>query len=326
MKGVLGLFWSIVTYVVRIYLNLLVEPQLNPIKHFPVVTVAAKIMLPFALRLTRFIALTLTPFVGSILGGAFAAMTVFFLPGVFGFLVWELCSNWRLYAANRSESLRPVIVGGHGETVVRLLRPGFHSGTLPKLFGRLRGALEPGHEGKALRNREALHHVGESVRRLVGRELAALLHESRQLRDLAVEPGTIRLATNRIRIELMSKNRDRQPLRIDLEEGPNVLTARVSRPGWRDGLCRQERQTLEVALAGFYKMCGVELVRTSPGPLRDCRVADAGEGEPGLSRETLAFANIVISWRQWVEVWQDEAVGGGGKDGSPWKIDLSLNK
>ena len=49
VKAVLGLFWSIVTYAVRIYLNLLVEPQLNPIKHFPVVTVAAKIMLPFAL-------------------------------------------------------------------------------------------------------------------------------------------------------------------------------------------------------------------------------------------------------------------------------------
>ena len=60
------------------------------------------------------------------------------LPGVFGFLVWELKSNWRLYEANRPEALGPLVVGGHGETVVGLLRPGFHSGTLPKLFGRLR--------------------------------------------------------------------------------------------------------------------------------------------------------------------------------------------
>ena len=50
VKAVLGLVWGVVAYVVRIYLDLLVEPQINPIKHFPVVTVAAKIMLPFVDR------------------------------------------------------------------------------------------------------------------------------------------------------------------------------------------------------------------------------------------------------------------------------------
>ena len=111
-------------------------------------TVAAKIMLPFALTLTRIISAVLTPFLGSLLGNSFAAVTVFFLPGVFGFLVWELRSNWRLYEANRPEAIGPVAVGSHGETVVRFLRPGFHSGTLPKLFARLRRTLlRPGREG-----------------------------------------------------------------------------------------------------------------------------------------------------------------------------------
>ena len=110
-RPVLGLIWGVVAYAARIYLNLLVEPQLNPIKHFPVVTVAAKILLPFALSLTRIVAAPLTPFLGELIGNSIAATTVFFLPGVFGFLVWELRSNWKLYEANRPESLGPIVGG-----------------------------------------------------------------------------------------------------------------------------------------------------------------------------------------------------------------------
>ena len=62
------------------------------------------------------------------------------MPGIFGFLVWEFRENWRLYAANRPKGLRPVPLGPHGETMPRLLRPGFHSGTLPKRFAKLRRA------------------------------------------------------------------------------------------------------------------------------------------------------------------------------------------
>ena len=244
IKAVLGLVWGVVAYAARIYLNLLVEPQINPIKHFPVVTVAAKIMLPFALDLTRIFAAPLTPFLGPLIGNSIAAATVFFLPGVFGFLVWELRSNWRLYEANRPESLGPVVVGSHGETVVRFLRPGFHSGTLPKRFARLRRARRAGREQAALKHREALHHVEESVRRLVEREFAALLHESRSLGDWSIEPGSIHLATNRIRIELLAGERDRPSLWIDLEERSGMLAAGVSQPGWLESLSLDQRRTL----------------------------------------------------------------------------------
>ena len=67
-----------------------------------------------------------------------AGTTVLLLPGVFGFLVWELKENWRLYEANRAAGLKPVVVGDHGESMRTLLRPGIHSGTLPKLFAKLR--------------------------------------------------------------------------------------------------------------------------------------------------------------------------------------------
>src|SRR5262249_26558084 len=46
-KLVLGTAWFLVSYVIRLYVNLFIEPTTNPIKHFPVVTVAHKIMAPF---------------------------------------------------------------------------------------------------------------------------------------------------------------------------------------------------------------------------------------------------------------------------------------
>ena len=46
VKAVLGVIWFYVTYIVRFALTVLIEPQVNPIKHFPVVTVAHKILLP----------------------------------------------------------------------------------------------------------------------------------------------------------------------------------------------------------------------------------------------------------------------------------------
>ena len=53
MKGLSAFVWFFVTYLVRIYVNLLIEPQVNPIKHFPVVTVSHKIILPMSPRSSR---------------------------------------------------------------------------------------------------------------------------------------------------------------------------------------------------------------------------------------------------------------------------------
>ena len=81
VKAVLGLVWGVVAYVVRVYLTLLVEPQLNPIKHFPVVTVAAKIMLPVCADLHRHLRRALDALSGRVIAKSIAAATVFFLPG-----------------------------------------------------------------------------------------------------------------------------------------------------------------------------------------------------------------------------------------------------
>ncbi|MFM8726123.1 MAG: hypothetical protein ACKON9_13490, partial [Planctomycetaceae bacterium] len=46
VKAVLGVVWSFVSFLIRIYVNLLIEPTFHPVKHFPVVTVAHKMILP----------------------------------------------------------------------------------------------------------------------------------------------------------------------------------------------------------------------------------------------------------------------------------------
>ena len=43
-KAGLGVGWFFVAYVIRFCVNLLIEPQLNPLKHIPWVSVSHKIM------------------------------------------------------------------------------------------------------------------------------------------------------------------------------------------------------------------------------------------------------------------------------------------
>ncbi len=125
VKSVLGVFWAVVHYFIRLCVTLLIEPQINPIKHFPVVTVAHKIILGSAPVLFTPIEEWLETAMSSVWAHFIAGSATLLLPGVFGFLVWELKENWRLYAANRPTQLRPASVGHHGETVLQLLRPAF---------------------------------------------------------------------------------------------------------------------------------------------------------------------------------------------------------
>ncbi len=260
-KAVLGFAWFFVNYVIRFCVNLLVEPQVNPIKHFPVVTVSHKILLGFIPALQR----ALSGPLGTALAVAVAPTVVLLSPGIFGFLVWELKENWRLYAANRPEMLRPISIGHHGETMLQFLKPGFRSGTLPKLYAKLRRASRKaywtGYWKAPSKYLEGLHHAGEALRRFVDRELLALLHESRGWADRTIKTGDIRLGCNRILIELYCPYLGEDSLWLDFEEQSGWLVASVYRRGWADTLSAPRRQTLTSALAGFYKMAGVDLVR-----------------------------------------------------------------
>ncbi len=346
-KAILGVAWFFVTYVVRFCVTLLIEPQVNPIKHFPVVTVSHKIMLTQALTLKS---ITVSLF-GLDEGLAIAGAILLLMPGVFGFLVWELKENWRLYEANRPTGLRPAAIGHHGETMARLLKPGFHSGTLPKLFARLRRAevkADRTGQGKGGRRQLAgLHGVEESVRHFVDREFLTLLLQSRSMASVPLALGEVVPSAKRLLVEVLRPGRPGPGLWLSFEEHSGWIVAGVAEPGWLADLDPPARRAFGSALAGLYKLAGVQLVRESIGEalgpdgggfgLRPGGVvvwpdpASAAEilyllkpepgvpalmpvGRPGLQAppldpSRLLFADLAIPWRRWVEVWERDRSG-----------------
>lgn len=272
VKAVLGVFWSAITFVLRFCVNLLIEPQINPIKHFPVVTVSHKLLLPLAFTSN---ATHPSPLAKLLLvvfnsmpvetANTVAATVVFGIPGIFGFLVWELKSNWQLYAANRSKHLSPVIVGSHGETVIRLMKPGFHSGTLPKLFARLRRTdrHRSGIEHSLLRSKylDQLHHVEIAMRHFVERELVGLLNLCSTWTQRDIQISELNLASNNLRIELSCPTLGGEPMQLLFEEQSGWLVASTAKAGWVRALSEPERRLLQVALVGLFRLAGVDIVR-----------------------------------------------------------------
>jgi hypothetical protein len=259
VKAVLGVFWFYIAYVTRFAINLLVEPQINPIKHFPVVTVSHKMLFPTipylagifqTVRIERTAAYT------------YATGIIWCIPGIFGFLAWEFKENWKLYNANRSKNLKPVRVGSHGESVAQFLRPGFHSGTLPKIFHKLRKAqirhtATPASTHKRL---EAAHHVEHALHDFVNREFLALLNRHSLFNDAPIALGRITLATTLIRVELLIPS-STDPLILSFEQRAHWIIAAVDAAGFLDDLTPDQSRLFAAALAGLYKLAGADLVQ-----------------------------------------------------------------
>jgi hypothetical protein len=217
-KLLFGAFWSVLTYLFRFAWNLLVEPQINPIKHFPVVTVSHKLLLPLIPSLAKSFRMSVET-MGTI---------VFAIPGIFGFLVWELKENWKLYRATAPGTIRPAVVGSHGEKVRALLRPGFHSGVVPKTFARLRRAVRSGRVNRAAKQRHTLEHLAEAVQRFADRDFVAHLRASRRWGELSIHAGHPQLTPNRLLVPLHMNHR---PVVIALEELGGWIIASVAEPG-----------------------------------------------------------------------------------------------
>jgi hypothetical protein len=273
VKAVLALAWSGVAYVLRFCVNLLVEPQINPIKHFPVVTVSHKLLLP------------LYP----VLGGIFAAhmekewaytmatLLIWCIPGIFGFLVWELRENWRLYAANRPKGLQPMIIGSHGEKMARLLKPGFHSGTVPKLFAKLRRSERKARASgnwKAVRKHlHGLERVEKYLRRFVQRDFIATFNESRTERLEAEDSAAllprdgrislldIQFGTNRARLIFAAMDTEEPLLAIDFDVQSGWLIGGIEPFDGVRRMAGEDREELSTAILGLYKTAGAEIAR-----------------------------------------------------------------
>ncbi|PIE17087.1 MAG: hypothetical protein CSA66_06865 [Proteobacteria bacterium] len=338
LKATSGLLWSILAYLFRFVINLLLEPQVNPIKHFPVVTVSHKLILPMTPQVITLYETFLPPATAA----SYGVFTVTAIPGIFGFLVWEFKENWRLYAANRKPTLTPTIVGSHGETVARLLRPGFHSGTVPKLLRKKRRAERRRRAADLRKHDEALHHVVEAMERFIERELVGLLAASDRFHHThALRVEHVELTPCRITVDLACADLDAAPLQLCFDEQSRHLLARLTRRGWLDRLERDEAAALETALLGLYKAAGVDLVHEQivsilPGrPPYDVRTrrlvvwpGEAFATEVSYPLETrrsvlvpklrgpeiappppripvgdLFFKRRPLPWRRWVDAW-----------------------
>ena len=268
-----GLLWAPFAFLLRFYMVVLVEPMFNPLK-LPLSILFAKFVYPILAVLGLFSLHPLgSPLVGEIAdpGGARFAVawvlvvgTFYLLPDAVTFLFWETRENWRLYRANRPTNLAPVAVGPHGETVGGLLHPGFHSGTVPKLFSRLRaaelGAAGSGVWRDARAYRQALRGVEEAVGRFLDRDLAAILNPSPSWAAHPLTVGRVHLGTNRIRIELRVEAAAR-PAVLEWEDRSGWLVAGWADRGWVPDLAPAAARALTDALAYLYKRAGVDLVR-----------------------------------------------------------------
>ncbi|HEU0030509.1 MAG TPA: hypothetical protein VFQ53_07750 [Kofleriaceae bacterium] len=261
-KGVLATVWFVVTYFLRLYVNLFVEPTINPIKHFPVVTVAAKLIIPIIPSLLSATSSWTRPLLGPTFAGGFAAFTVLVLPGLAGFLVWELKENWRLYRATRPKTLRPIAIGHHGESMVALLKPGFHSGTIPKLYTKLRRAAWKADERGVAKQKEGLHHVEEAIHLFVDRQLVSMLNEVGAFAATDVAVDHIDVGSNRVHLRLACPSlvADAHVV-IRFEQQSGWIVVSIPEPAWIDRLDEHQRQIFEIALSGFYKLAGVDIVR-----------------------------------------------------------------
>ncbi|MCE2794394.1 MAG: APC family permease [Planctomyces sp.] len=265
VKAVLGVVWSFVSFLIRIYVNLLIEPTFHPVKHFPVVTVAHKMILPGLVLLQGSMVTLLQPYLGRVLAESVTWFNIFFIPGIFGFAVWELKENWRLYASNRRPRLMPVAVGSHGETVARLLRPGFYSGTLPKIFRRRRRLelQQPSFRRFSMRRsvQSQLDHVQEAIRNFVKRDLIRVLQLCPVWAGTGIRCARVSSASNSFLVDIECPLLGEEPIRLLFQEQSGWVVAGVDRPGCLRFASADQLRSLQHALEGFYRKCGIDMVR-----------------------------------------------------------------
>ncbi|WP_200283967.1 sulfite exporter TauE/SafE family protein [Rhabdochromatium marinum] len=225
LKALAAPLWAFAEALLQFYITVLVEPQINPVKHFPIVTIGHKLMLPFLPGITALMLEMSDSILPGLIGIPLITLTVVLLPGLFGFVVWELKENWKLYQANHSAALRgvdaqgiatlalePAVIGSHGETMRGILYRGFHSGALPKAYDRVRAVIEQQLRDQSLYPRKVrvcerrLRAIEHSIRVFIDRELSFALRERCRTPDCAlsrVATQAPELATNLIELKLL---------------------------------------------------------------------------------------------------------------------------
>jgi hypothetical protein len=244
LRAVFALIWFPIAYIIRFAFYLLLEPQVNPVKHFPVVTVSHKVMLPLIQPMSAAFNISI-PTATAIISG---------IPGIFGFLVWELKENWRLYAANRSLNLRRVPIGHHGETGQGLLRPGFHSGTVPKLYRKLRAGWLDGDRPppeRTIKTQQDLHHIEVALRRLCEREVFPLWAAVQTTANLRPVVKEIHLGCQHFVLRISLADEPVTPIIVTCWNGPNGIGGEVESWGWATQTSSEQQAVIRTGIEGL---------------------------------------------------------------------------
>lgn len=283
LRGVLGLLWSPIAFFLRFYTVVLIEPGINPIK-FPISSVAAKFTYPIIIPLTPEIVHLFSPFIGDVLSNLFFGTTIWLLPNLFGFLFWETKENWGLYRANRPQSLRPMAVGTHGETIPQLLKLGFHSGTIPKLFMKLRKAEQEAVSRsdwrKARTLRLDLQTIKERLARFIERDLLIPMQQNNKSFVKPLRVSEVSFGLNRIEAEMTGMDDNGYAsFKISFELIDGILMGSVSKPGGTLALNEQQNRCLSLGIAGLYKFAGIEISKEQvtsnlPSWVTDWKIAE----------------------------------------------------
>jgi hypothetical protein len=277
VRTVAGLIWMPFAFLIRFYTVVLIEPMLNPLK-LPLSILFAKFVYPLLLLFPGLLQPDLNSFLGyssPLVGrlsdyltepGAWLLVmgTLWLLPDAFTFLFWEMRENWRLYRANRPDKLLPVAVGDYGEKVRGLLHWGFHSGTVPRLYAKLRSAEREAAQTDVWRDarthRAALRAVEEAVSRFVTRDFVEVLNDLQSgWSGPRLSTGRVLLGTNRIQLELVAEGA--QPAWLEWEDRFGWLVARWAEPGFLTALSDEQTRIFGNALAYLYKRAGVDFVQ-----------------------------------------------------------------
>jgi hypothetical protein len=379
VRAVLGLLWFPIRYLLRLYFLMLIEPTLNPLK-LPISILAAKffVLIPNYIALMQPGSTVQEELINSDLaphiGWALSVLTVYLvvvptlwlLPSAVAFFIWELTRNWRLFRANRPTELQVVSVGRYGETVLQLIKLGHHSGTIPRVYARLRDADREAYCTNDWRQsracRQSLRDVARSVEVFVEREFVAILHQSRNWPSTSVHVAHVSLSCARIRIDLAHNDFPLEPVQIVLEERDGWLLGGIGRPGWLKKITADQGRALTSALAGFYRLSGVDfvresvaallpentgylftnhklVVRTGPGgdhvlvydlnglrrPLFNRDVPAAAEAISSVDPRKLYFSRVPLPWNQWCLCWQRDQQGAGHTPVCPDDLGVSTN-
>lgn len=290
LQALLQSLWFPLGYALRFSFMVVIEPFLNPVK-LPVCFVAMKIFYPV---IGPPLHLALDGTLNFFLVEAAVWVIDFIIPGAFGFFFWEFRENWRLYEANRPKKMPPAMFGPQAETMRELLEPGFHAGTIPAVYRRLRKACDLRATRSDLRlERACLREIGEiseDLARLTRRQFCDILDSCVAWQNLMAEVASPRaslsaspsakspedsagipstgfsvrppiLATNRIIIILdwfhPGKNLANNPLSIDIEFMAGRLFVRIDNPPWLTRIPAEATRSLTASLAWFFTQMGI---------------------------------------------------------------------